>query len=233
MKPIKTVFLNLNRWRHLPAYQLERRADIFFSVYLPTVLEEFTGKKLAPTIIPEFPIKRDLISLKTKNNLSVKVDYVLFAEDLHTTFFIELKTDTASRKEAQDEYLAKAKEIGFTRILAGLCEILQSTNAYQKYYHLLHMLKELGFLEIPEDIEQYIYPKPKQGLRRRFREITINPVDTRIEVVYVQPTDSCTVNCISFKYFADTIENFRDPLSVLFREHLKRWQQPAGSIPPT
>jgi hypothetical protein len=32
MDPLDRVFENLDRWRHLPAYQMERRADIFFSV---------------------------------------------------------------------------------------------------------------------------------------------------------------------------------------------------------
>jgi len=32
--PLQTIFRHLDCWRHLPAYQLERRADIFFSAYL-------------------------------------------------------------------------------------------------------------------------------------------------------------------------------------------------------
>jgi hypothetical protein len=58
---IENVFDRLDAWRHLPAYQLERRADIFFSRYLIGVLSEITGDDLEEEIIPEFPIKRDLI----------------------------------------------------------------------------------------------------------------------------------------------------------------------------
>jgi len=32
--PFDVVFRHLDRWRHFPNYQLERRADVFFSVYL-------------------------------------------------------------------------------------------------------------------------------------------------------------------------------------------------------
>ena len=35
---IERVFELLDRWRHLPAYKLEPRADIFFALYLPEVL---------------------------------------------------------------------------------------------------------------------------------------------------------------------------------------------------
>ncbi len=32
--PLDIIFRHLDHWRHLPSYQLERRADVFFSVYL-------------------------------------------------------------------------------------------------------------------------------------------------------------------------------------------------------
>jgi hypothetical protein len=52
---INTVFDNLDSWRRLPAYQLERRADAFFSAYLPEILQSRFGSP-PQTIIPEFPI---------------------------------------------------------------------------------------------------------------------------------------------------------------------------------
>ena len=75
------VFANLDRWRHLPNYQLERRADIFFSVYLRGLMEEVTGVALDDVIIPELPIKRELIWSDLATDKSVKVDYVLFSKD--------------------------------------------------------------------------------------------------------------------------------------------------------
>ena len=33
-EPIRLIFENLNRWRHLPNYQLERRFDVFLTPYL-------------------------------------------------------------------------------------------------------------------------------------------------------------------------------------------------------
>ncbi len=43
MKQIDTLFNRMDAWRHLPNYQLERRADLFFSLYLPEVLEAKLG----------------------------------------------------------------------------------------------------------------------------------------------------------------------------------------------
>ena len=34
MTKIDTVFDSMDRWRHLPGYQLERRADLFFALYM-------------------------------------------------------------------------------------------------------------------------------------------------------------------------------------------------------
>ena len=59
MAPIDVEFRHLDRWRHLPNYQLERRADVSFSINLKDVAEEFTGAGLEDEIIPELPLKRD------------------------------------------------------------------------------------------------------------------------------------------------------------------------------
>lgn len=91
MDALDTVFRHLGHWRHLPAYQLERRADVFFSVYLKEVVEEFTKTTLEDVMIPEFPVKHD------GTNQSDKVDYVLFTKDRKRVFFIELKTDGGSQ----------------------------------------------------------------------------------------------------------------------------------------
>jgi hypothetical protein len=43
MDLIETLFDRMDGWRHLPNYQLERRADLFFSLYLPTAVEAKLG----------------------------------------------------------------------------------------------------------------------------------------------------------------------------------------------
>jgi hypothetical protein len=64
----------MDRWRHLPAYQLERRADIFFSAYLPAVVAEHVGVRVSPSVVPELPVLRSLFGREREGCSSVKVD---------------------------------------------------------------------------------------------------------------------------------------------------------------
>ena len=70
------VFSLLDQWRHLPAYQLERRADIFFGLFLPHVLDDYLRpSELAvdTRLIPEFPLRQQ------GSNRSDKADYFALA----------------------------------------------------------------------------------------------------------------------------------------------------------
>ena len=56
---IEKIFSNLDIWRKLPKYQLERRLDIFFTIYLKEIVEVFYKEilnekdiKLSEVIIP-------------------------------------------------------------------------------------------------------------------------------------------------------------------------------------
>jgi len=232
MDPLDTLFAHLDAWRHLPAYQLERRVDIFFSVYLRAVVEKFTRVVLEEEMIPELPIKRDLVWPDVPSDQSVKVDYALFAKDRSKVFFVELKTDGASRNPVQDEYLAEARRLGFRPILEGIRAIVCKTTAHQKYHHLACALARLGYLELPRDLESYLYPAPRTGLAAKLAEITVPPNDVPIEVIYVQPAKTPDDRCIDFDYFAAHVAQFDDPFSRRFCEHLKRWSEAAGKAPP-
>ncbi len=51
------AFCQLNQWRHFPAYQLERRIDVFVALFMPAVFKSHFG--LSPvTVIPEFPLHK-------------------------------------------------------------------------------------------------------------------------------------------------------------------------------
>jgi hypothetical protein len=226
MDPLDTVFRHLDRWRHFPAYQLERRADIFFSVYLKEVVEDLTGVALEDEIIPELPIKHE------RNCQSDKIDYALFAKDRSQVFFVELKTDAASRNEGQDAYLARAKGAGFRRIVEGIHAILASTAEHQKYHHLAVALGRLGYLRLPADLEDYTHPRPRTGLASRLRSIEVAPVDSRVELLYVQPEATDGDRCIDFARFAECVGRHADPFSKRFAEHLQKWTSIAGSSRP-
>jgi hypothetical protein len=54
---IDTLFDLLDAWRHFPSYPLERRADLYFALYLPEVLETQFGFPVQPQLVPEFPLR--------------------------------------------------------------------------------------------------------------------------------------------------------------------------------
>lgn len=59
-----------------PDYQLERRADVFFSLP-PRAVQRLTASEIAEPVIPELPLRRGTLwgEDRSDRNLSVKVDY--------------------------------------------------------------------------------------------------------------------------------------------------------------
>lgn len=203
MNPINDLFNNMDTWRHLPAYQLERRADIFFSVYLPEVLAVKFHTEIVG-IIPEFPVHIGTIS-SSASNQSFKIDYLAKAKN--KVIFVELKTDQGSRRNAQDWYLEQAKLVGMAKLLDGLRKICQATTSKRKYNHLLGHLDELGLIHL-ESSETF----------------TINPVEYAIDIVYIQPNNPYgQENVITFKDFAEIVGRHDDEVSRRFEESLRRW----------
>ena len=89
MNIIEEVFDRMDRWRNLPKYALERRADIFFGVYLRRVLEAKYRTTIKDSIIPEFPVHKASIYPDLKYNRSFNIDFVAFSEDSKTAFLVE------------------------------------------------------------------------------------------------------------------------------------------------
>jgi len=136
VKYINEIFDNMDAWRHLPAYQLERRADIFFSIYLPDLLFNKFCVKIEG-VIPEFPIRIGTIHPKLDINKSFKVDYLAKVKESNTIMFVELKTDQGFRRDKQDWYLERAKQVGLVELLEGVRKIFTATNSKKKYKYLL------------------------------------------------------------------------------------------------
>ena len=146
MSNIKTVFKRLGEWAKYPAYQLERRADIFFAMYLPEIIEShFTNESVNfGQIIPEFPIRQDWHTKKGKGDQtrrSNKVDYMVFGAE--NIYFIELKTTMNSFEPEKDEaYLTKAcgrdvKETSFSSLIRDIIEIRETSDEKLKYNDLI------------------------------------------------------------------------------------------------
>lgn len=228
------VMAQLDQWRHFPDYQLERRTDIYFAIYLRGFLQLHAATALQPTVIPEFPIKRDLIWPDRPTHKSVKVDYVLFAEDRSKVFFVELKTDNASRRPAQDDYLAAARGIGFHAILDGLLKIITHTTSHQKYYHLLAALSNAGFVSLPPELSPAMFAASPTPFTHLYERIEIVPLTPSIQVLYLQPAiEEGLEDHVDFMTFATFLDARDDDFASCFASYLRRWTIPAGTIPPT
>lgn len=227
--PISAIFERLDRWRHLPAYQLERRADIFFAAYLPEVLAEFVGCAIDPRVIPELPLKNP------GTNQSAKVDYALLSADQSRMYFIELKTDMASRCPRQDARLGEAARIGSRAVMDDLCEIVRVTKERRKYAHLVHHLASLGLMELPPGLSGAVFASgPRAGRRANelLAQLAPTALDLPIELIFVQPTADSSRPSIDFERFAQHAERRSDPFSLRFAESLRRWTSVAGDVAP-
>jgi len=154
------IFDLLDDWRELPAYQLERRADIFFALYLPEILNQCLelGNEITPlNIIPEFPIK------KKDNNRSNKIDYVAVSLKKKTIYLIELKTDQNSFRDKQNKYLEVAKNKNETKsLIDDFNKISRASKAVAKYMNLKHLMDASGLNHDSDIFERkiiYILPK--------------------------------------------------------------------------
>ena len=242
---IERVFELLDDWRHLPTYQLERRADIFFALFLPEVLGKHFGIDINPILIPEFPIKN------REDNTSKKVDYLALqkspdGKSAQQAFLVELKTDVKSIKRDQISVLEDAACKGINEIIEDLKSIAMSESVKGspqtrgKYFHLFRALEKTTLIEIPngDELEKLLPSgKLKTDLYKEYvREIEIKECP-RLEIVYILPEKSKNfpynnVRQIYFKEFLEYANNQGGAIGNRFAESLKRWEKQAGLCLP-
>ena len=206
---IKELFDLLDKWREYPNYQLERRADIFFAVHLPTLLNTQLGVKVID-IIPELPIRIGTIFPDIPINKSYKVDFAVFTED-RQVILVELKTDDGSTRESQYRYYYKSIEVGFPKIIEGILDILDATDYRPKYMTLVKNLKDLGCIEggdgrYTPTMEYTFFPEP----------VFIKPNK--------RPGDEGRV--IEFSNIIECFQNQKGEVTERFLKSLKTWTTP-------
>ena len=218
---IDDVFELLDKWRHFPNYQLERRADIYFAMFLPDVLKARYGPC---EIIPEFPLRHGTLGINETprdENLSVKVDYAAFTKDPQAVYFVELKTDLASISDEQNCRLKKAEGMEFKELVTGVCKLRKRAKGQhkEKYDHLLNRLSGLCVLELAQKPEiVYILP-------------SCNPSNKR-EKKLLKEVEEFADCIITFKEFADAVKG-RGEIANRFALSLLEWAEvDAGSAPP-
>lgn len=216
---VNTLFDRMDTWRHLPSYQLERRADLFFSLYLKEVLQVKLGYPLANLMIPEFPIRKGVVDLQLpqkEHNQSFKIDYLLFNENFEKAIFVELKTDNSSRRTAQDIYLTQAQNTPFPLLVQGVLQLFQATSAKHKYFELLKVLAETQQI----DIDYKRHPLPISF--RHIQNITLTSKVKQSQKIYIQP-NGLGEDIINFAKFSQIVQKHNDPLSQRFAQSLAEW----------
>lgn len=217
MKNLNTLFDLLTDWRQLPAYQLERRADIFFALYLEDLLTYCgyfaAGDQL--TVIPEFPAKQEHM------NLSDRIDYMVASDD--KMVYVELKTDNHSIRVEQALYLHKIQKKKFSEVFSDIISIYETTTARAKYRHLI------------EKLDRWIEYTDARLVKERCRlkEAAIAKIRS-VEIVYLLPTpqpirsEQYEHRCIGFKTLIEMLNLPRyddDPIARRFAEALTVWAE--------
>ena len=177
---IEQIFELLKKWYEYPKYQLERRLDIFFSIYLPEILKEKGIYIELNDIFPEFPLKKE------NNNLSTNADYAIFdnKDDETNLYLIELKTEmnSISNEKKQLLYYKQVQKKKIIDLIKEIIEIQKNSKQWEKYEKLL------------EDIEErynFIKISSKEGEKKT--EWIVNDNNSKIlgniKIIYLDPNN--------------------------------------------
>jgi hypothetical protein len=216
------AFNLLDEWRHLPNYQLERRADVFFAIYLPKFLSQRLSWPIDSRLIPEFPARIGAVYPNIASNQSVKIDYVALDEDRSRTLLIELKTDGSSRRDKQDRYLRAAQDLGLPGLVDGVVHIFRATNAKRKYACLLRLLEDLRLLVLPDRFHEFMARPNLNGITACLDDIQITAPTARPEIIYLQPKAASSEE-IGFDDLAAWLDTLGDHLASRFAQSLRTW----------
>ena len=246
MEAFSDALRQLDQWRHLPAYQLERRVDVFFGLLLPEVIESRFGGPRSK-LIPEFPLHKGetRISEDRDNNQSVNVDFALFCSEpeAERIFLVELKTDMHSISKDQLCNMIKAKKAKSESVLSGVVKAARASAAPRKYAQLIWSLSEIGCITIDPAFCDMKMEHRRPGLARNFRELSVSRrwSDAVIELVLILPRYVDNIDkypysefhCLDFDKFAKKISGSRPPFGAEFAKNLRRWaRSDAGVVNP-
>lgn len=260
MEDMSQVLRQLDDWRHLPAYQLERRVDVLFGMLLPTVIgEKYPVSPGDCRVIPEFPLHKGKLG-EHAGNQSMNVDFAVFFEQRaeKRLSLVELKTDQQSISVPQIGTMGRAAAAGASELLVGVLEAAQASRQPRKYAHLIWTLHEIGCIGLPDadGFRKMPLESERPGLmgkkgrlsRLGAANVTETWRDARIDLIEIVPftpikekrTEAfkrhgfCTT---TFKDLANIIRRartqpFGKECAALFACYLDRWAEvPAGKKP--
>ena len=256
MDRISRILEQLDEWRQLPAYQLERRVDVMFGMLLPTVIGvKFDVDPDSCRVIPEFPLHKGKLKM-SEDNRSVKVDFAVFFNrgGGNHLCLVELKTEQNSFSVSQIRTMQKAKmKAGARAIFAGVLEAAKASDEPRKYAHLIWKLYEIGCIDLPEvdGFRKIPMEKERPGLTgktgqlTRLGEANVSEKwsDANIDLLGILPRELNEKKCeiltkygffrITFGEFAGmlrkaTVQPFGVEFVETFASFLDRWNENAA-----
>jgi hypothetical protein len=223
METADRIFDLLDEWRHLPDYQLERRADIFFAACLPEFLASRLKLEIRPSLIPEFPVRIGTIYPTIPSNQSCKIDYLALDAAGRRAVFVELKTDSSSRREKQDKYLRAAKDIGLPALLDGVLKLVCASDHKHKYCCLLRLLEKHSLITLPSNLDDALRsPQYASAVNACLPQVKIIAANPSIDVLYLQPVASLPDEA-GFEELASWLDGQGGAVAARFATSLRTW----------
>lgn len=237
MSAVNDLLILLDDWRHFPAYQLERRVDLFIGFLLPRVISSLFAPANDLTVIPEFPLHKGKLGVsKQDDNRTVNVDFAVFSKRPgRRVFFLELKTDAKSLHAMQLNRMARARDVGLSDILEGVREAGLASRDKRKYAQLVWALHDVGCVDSRlefEDLRLDEHSRPALTAHFRRLEFVEDWTTVAPELLLVVPTRDCTKDlpkriCQKFTIidFADLAREVRGEgdLGAFLARHLEEW----------
>ena len=245
----------MDLWRNFPHYRLEFRADLVFGMFLPEILgksqlAQESNVEIHPRLIPEFPFPHGLQNTESKNRTSDRIDFAVFGslpDGRYCLYLIELKTDSSSINDPQNEKLAALEtrneaEQTIKDWLESIKSVIKSTKQKGKYLYVLHALSEWGLIKeqvLAPILEKYWNSGSRSGLQALVERLSINDEissNLQIKTILITP-DRYTTELekpllIRFSELAHWLRKQRTSEGERFALSLEKWNTRAGAMPP-
>lgn len=174
--------------KHFPAYQAERRIDIFINFFLEEVLKKKFGSLNTRFISPEFPLRTYAPDKNIKGTYrSTKVDYAYLNEvnGEKEIMFIELKTDPKSFDLVQ--YTHYLNYLTWPKCINSLKNIILhghiGSREKEKYFHLVQKLVAEGLMTATESLPAFY----DRNFNSFIKKVESDVPDIPVRILYVAP----------------------------------------------
>lgn len=204
----------LKEWKGLPDYQMERRVDLFISLYLEEVLNAKYVCEDMKIVCPEFPVRAlkiigsgkkwenpelsldDIKPVCTRH--STKIDYLCYSAEINSLYLVELKTDSASFEIKQlcyyKYYINRSSWKDMWNFVLK-CAKGAKSGAWQKYAYMLYVIDR----KVPA-LSPYVCSNQYEPLKdgsltsdslKSIRNVPFVPhmPSRKIDYIYIAPED--------------------------------------------